>query len=114
MRLREKTPMSIASVQSFRSGWLGCAVCAMLSFTAPAEPAPPRDPVHDEASSKALRFFTDQSVVWLGKTQLLPFQRNSAHSMDGSLAGPVDQPEILEIVSKPSTFNSETMGFVRV
>ena len=95
---------------------------AALWLTAPAqaqqspapEPAALASTPVPEAAPPVPRFYTGRTVLWLGRTEVIPFQLAQPASADLTLPANSTADGVIEILRPPAVLAGQTIGFLRV
>ena len=90
--------------------WLITVGLLPLAATVRAQTATP-DGV---ASTTAVSFYSARTVLWLGRTAVLPFRAVRAPGDDGTLPASLFDPSVAEIIRPPMLLAGETTGYLRV
>ncbi len=69
------------------------------------------DPV---PSAVAVSFYSARTVLWSGRTAVLPFRSARACAEDGTLPASMFDPSVAEIIRPPTLLAGETTGYLRV
>ena len=88
-------------------------VAGFIGDLAPARAqsaAPPASPV----SPAAINFCSPRTVLWLGRTAVLPFRVSQASDADDTFHASVADTSLVEITRDPALLAGETTGYLRV
>ena len=66
------------------------------------------------APPASISFYSPRTVLWLGRTAVLPFQSAQAATEDGTLSAYASDPSTVEIVRPPALLEGATTGYLRV
>ena len=66
------------------------------------------------ANVAAVSFYSPRTVLWLGRTAVLPFRSARASGEDSTLPASMFDPSVAEIIRPPTLLAGETTGYLRL
>ena len=94
-----------------RGPWIFLAgLACVLATGAHAQTAAPLP----AANASAVGFYSPRTVLWLGRTAVLPFHSAQAPTEDSALSASTMDPSVVEIVRQPMLLSGATTGYLRV
>ena len=100
--------------------WLLPLTALWLTHAARAQQPPAPEPAAPPAAAaptpapSVVRFYSPRTVLWLGRTQVIPFQLAPAASADLTIPAASSAYGVLEILNPPAVLAGQSTGFLRV